>query len=176
MHAIARATHRLDVHDTDRLSGLPHGLLRQRRNEYSNRQGRWLANWRSGKNYLRDFVRPYNLWWQLLVLGVGAYLPLALSLRGRREYRCALVVAAFVVAGLLNAYYVTRVGGDWLHARLLLPAFFALCAPVAVVPITKRYLVSVALAIWVLVVGTGFRPPPHQRHPARRLWWSPTST
>src|SRR5258708_32539301 len=97
------------------------------------------ATWPRGVNYLRTFTRPYKLWWQLSALGLGAYLPLAISLRGRREYRPALVVAAFVVAGILNAFYVTRLGGDWPHAPLLLPAFFALCAPVAVAPITKRY-------------------------------------
>jgi len=122
-----------------------------------------LAHWHTGLKYLRDFVNPYKLWWQLGALALGAYFPLVLSLRGRREYRSALVVAAFVVAGLLNAFYVTRVGGDWLHARLLLPAFFALCAPVAVVPITKRYLASVFVAIWVLAVGTSQRPPVRDR-------------
>jgi arabinofuranosyltransferase len=74
-----------------------------------------------------------------------------------------------VVAGILNAYYVTRLGGDWLHARLLLPAFFALCAPVAVVPITRRYLASVFVAIWVLAFGTGLRPPLNERHVAGRV-------
>jgi arabinofuranosyltransferase len=122
-----------------------------------------LVRWDKGVEYLAGFVRPYKLWWQLSALAVGAYLPLAMTLRRRRESRCALVVAAFVVAGVLNAVYITRVGGDWLHARLLLPAFFALCAPVAVVPITKRYLGSVVLAFWVLVVGTGLRPPGFQQ-------------
>ena len=46
-----------------------------------------LVNWHTGVNYLRNFVRPYKLWWQLWALGLGAYLPLAISLRGRREYR-----------------------------------------------------------------------------------------
>jgi arabinofuranosyltransferase len=127
------------------------------------------SRWHTGVFYLRDFVRPYKLWWQLGALAVGAYLPLAISVRARREYRTALVVSAFAGAGVLNALYVTRVGGDWMHARLLLPAFFALCAPVAVVPITKRYLVSVAFAIWVLLIGTGLRPPVRERHVARRV-------
>ena len=35
---------------------------------------------------------------------------------------------------LLHALYVTRVGGDFMHARMLLPDYFLIVAPLAVIP------------------------------------------
>ncbi len=45
--------------------------------------------------------------------------------RGDRMGTTVLVTPA--VAGLADTLYVTRLGGDYMHGRLLLPAFFALC-------------------------------------------------
>ena len=51
------------------------------------------------------------------------------------------------------------VGGDYVHARLLMPALFALCAPVAVIPATRRYVGALLVAPWVVVSVLVFRPP-----------------
>ncbi|HUF83051.1 MAG TPA: hypothetical protein VMQ81_00515, partial [Acidimicrobiia bacterium] len=71
----------------------------------------------------------------------------------RRDGRAAaqLVVAAFVAGAALEAIYIVRVGGDFMHARLLLPAFFALVAPVAVVPLRREYALSLLVLPWCLV-------------------------
>jgi arabinofuranosyltransferase len=69
------------------------------------------------------------------------------------------VVAVFPIAGLLSALYVVAVGGDYVHARLLMPALFALCAPVAVIPATRRYVGALLVAPWVVVSVLVFRPP-----------------
>ncbi len=42
-------------------------------------------------------------------------------------------MGAVVVAGVLHAAYVVRVGGDFMHGRLLLPGLFLLLCAVAVV-------------------------------------------
>ncbi len=79
-----------------------------------------LANWEQGLRYLADLTGPYALWVPLALL-IG----LALVRRGG-ELR--LERAALAVAGLLHGAYVLRVGGDFMHGRLLLPALFALAA------------------------------------------------
>jgi arabinofuranosyltransferase len=43
-----------------------------------------------------------------------------------------VIAAAPVLAGLLQGLFVVRVGGDFMHARMLLPPLFALALPVAV--------------------------------------------
>ncbi len=124
-----------------------------------------LARWDEGWRYFRDFVDPYRLWLPMAGLAVGAYLPAMATLRRSRNLRGLLVIGAFALAGLLNALYVVRVGGDWMHARLLLPALFALCAPVALVPIARRYLAAFVVIPWALVSGISLRPDPDQMTP-----------
>ena len=43
--------------------------------------------------------------------------------------------------------------------RLFLPSLFAVCAPIAVVPATRRNLAAVLLAPWVLLAIVAMRPP-----------------
>ena len=45
-----------------------------------------------------------------------------------RDRRLAIATAAMLAAGLVHALYITAIGGDYMHGRLLLPAFFALGA------------------------------------------------
>jgi arabinofuranosyltransferase len=41
-------------------------------------------------------------------------------------------------AAVVHALYVVRVGGDFMHARLLMPSVFLALCPVAVLPLTRR--------------------------------------
>jgi arabinofuranosyltransferase len=108
------------------------------------------ARWGHGWDYLRRTVDPYVLWLPVLLLFVGAYLPLVSDLRARGRTRPLLIAGAFVVGGLVQAVYTVRVGGDFMHARLLLPSLFALVAPVAVVPLRKRYAASLLVVPWAI--------------------------
>jgi arabinofuranosyltransferase len=108
------------------------------------------ARWGKGWDYLLDTVEPYVLWVPLALLAVGAYVPLVRDLRARGRTQPLLVAGAFVLGGLLQALYTIRVGGDFMHARLLLPSLFALVAPVAVVPLSKRYALSLLVVPWVI--------------------------
>ncbi|MEJ7585717.1 MAG: hypothetical protein WKF43_16915, partial [Acidimicrobiales bacterium] len=118
-------------------------------------QARFDAGW----SYLLDFAVPYWLWIPITLLIFGVYLPMGLRFRQQRELRSVWVLAAFATAAVLNATAVVTFGGDYVHGRLLLPALFALCAPVAVVPAAARYVASVAVVGWALVCAIGLRPP-----------------
>ena len=76
-----------------------------------------------------------------------------------------VVTAAFLVVALVMLLYVTRVGGDFMHGRVLLPSLFLLLLPVSVVPLpigpardagdahVRRVAVPVVAAAWLVVVG-----------------------
>jgi len=112
----------------------------------------------AGWAYLQDFVHPYWLWIPVVILVAGVYAPLAIRLLRARHTRAAWVLAAFVLAAMANAAGVVAYGGDYLHARLLLPALFAFCAPIAVVPATARYVASLGALGWSLVCLVALRP------------------
>lgn len=107
--------------------------------------------WEDGWHYLRQTVDPYVLWLPLLTLAVGGYLPRFLELGREGRTRAVLVVGVFLIGGVLQAIYITRVGGDFIHARLLLPSLEVIVAPVAVLPLRRVYLGSFLVAPWAVV-------------------------
>jgi arabinofuranosyltransferase len=108
--------------------------------------------WSQGRLYLSDFLGTY---WLVIPLGIAAaFLGFgAHHWIGRRDTRLLVVAAAPVVAGLADGLYVVRVGGDFMHARLLLPALFAVLMPVAVVQARSWWRGAAALLIvpWAVV-------------------------
>ena len=112
-----------------------------------------VPHWREGWAYLVDLVAPYALWLPVVPL------LLALALVARRlPARAGVAVALLPVASVLHVAYLVRAGGDYAHARLLLPPLFTLLAPVAVLPVRRRFVpvvAAVALAGWT-VVCAGF--------------------
>ncbi|MGO4616588.1 flagellar motor control protein ZomB [Nocardia sp. 2YAB30] len=114
------------------------------------------AKWGQGLTYLWNLVGPYFLWVPLLVLLIGG----VVAARARAE-RIAVpsehatdeergwsvqwvrerlrspgaVVTLVLFSGFILTVYAVRVGGDFMHGRMLLPQLFLLLLPVAVVPI-----------------------------------------
>ncbi|WP_442790281.1 flagellar motor control protein ZomB [Nocardia sp. CDC153] len=115
------------------------------------------AKWSHGFTYLWDLVGPYWLWLPLLLL-------LAAGLVLMRQHRAegghavaeesrksgwrgrihrvsewlrspAAVVTLMLGSGVLLVVYELRVGGDFMHGRMLLPQLFLLMLPVSVLPI-----------------------------------------
>ncbi|GAA3534227.1 beta-(1-_2)-arabinofuranosyltransferase [Amycolatopsis ultiminotia] len=126
------------------------------------------ADWPRGFAYLADLVTPYLLWLPLLLLIVVA----ALVRRSR------ILTLAPVVAAVLLTAYVVRVGGDFMHGRMLLPALFVVLLPVMAVPLTRRT-VALVVAVWVWAVAAGgwLRVPYENDHLAvsvtdERSYWS----
>lgn len=107
--------------------------------------------WRRGLAYFSNFADPYRLWIPLLLLlALIAWLP-------RRAMRAELVAPP--VAGLLTWGYVCRVGGDFMHGRLLLPGLLLLMLPLCAVPLTRVTLaVAGGVAAWAVCCALLWRP------------------
>jgi arabinofuranosyltransferase len=121
------------------------------------------AWWSQGFTYLWNFVAPYTLWVPLALAVPFVALPARHWWR-RGDRVGVLVLVTPVVVGLADVVYVVHVGGDYMHARLLLPGFFALCLPVFVtVGRLRRMLIVplIGIAVWsVACVGwLRFVPP-----------------
>jgi arabinofuranosyltransferase len=118
------------------------------------------AWWSQGWLYLADFLGTYGLLIPLVIAAVFLAAGVRSWARDRASDRL-LVAAAPVLAGLADALYVTRVGGDFMHGRLLLPALFAVMMPVAVVAARSwwRGAALVAVLSWAVVCGTQLRVP-----------------
>lgn len=109
------------------------------------------SRWGQGWDYAWDTLGTYWLWLPLAAL-LGW---LAFRLRAR-----ALVWAALPAAGALHLLYVMRVGGDFMHGRMLLPGLFAMLLPVAAVPVRRRaadLLLAAAVIAWAVVCAATLR-------------------
>jgi arabinofuranosyltransferase len=121
--------------------------------------------WDQGWRYVQDFAGSYVLVVPVAVVALW----LAATWRadrgrgpGRRDRW--LVIGAVEAAALAHALVVTRAGGDYMHGRLLLPAWFCLLLPVAALPAVdlrarRGLLAAAALAVWALVAMVALRPP-----------------
>jgi arabinofuranosyltransferase len=111
-----------------------------------------------GVQYFTDFAGTYWMVIPALCLAVGAFPPLAGALRRTdRGTRNLAVLVALPAAGILNAGYIVLMGGDYVHGRLLVAPLFALVAPVAVVPLGRRYVISLLVIPWALLCSIGLR-------------------
>lgn len=125
------------------------------------------SRWDQGWYYVVNTAGPYAL-----VVPLGAMAVWAFSVRQRGMARVfggtdgrALVLAT-VVAAAVYVLYVTRVGGDYMHARMLLVPIFALCCPLAVVAVpraaARRGLVIGAVTVmggWAVLTVLALRAP-----------------
>jgi arabinofuranosyltransferase len=94
------------------------------------------SRWEAGWTYLADFADPYVLALPFALVVAAIAVPLARRAwaagGSRRAFACTV---ALPLAGLADGLYVVRTGGDYLHARLLLPALWAVLVPVAAAPL-----------------------------------------
>lgn len=125
------------------------------------------AYWSQGWAYVRDLGGTYLLLLPLIPL-LG-WLGLAAGrAAARRAVRPLLVIAAPLAGAALHAFYVVRVGGDYFHARLLLPSLFAALLPLAEValpagnparPARAFLLVGPPVLVWALASALFLRVP-----------------
>jgi arabinofuranosyltransferase len=115
------------------------------------------AHWTQGLRYAGDLVSTYWLAVPVVLL-LGWRLAALRSLAPRGRWLAVVAVAS----GVAHAAYVTRLGGDFMHARLLLPSLFAVLLPVAVVVEERRRvraILALAVAGWAIVCGLWLRVP-----------------
>ena len=112
-----------------------------------------------GWGYFLNFFDVYWLWVPLLSLAVGGLVPTVRMLRRSTATPWAYgPIVVLPTAGLLSMAYVTLVGGDYISGRLLLPGFFAVVAPFALLPVRRSHAVAFVTVAWALCVGTMVRP------------------
>lgn len=106
------------------------------------------AVWSRGWEYGWDLVGVYQLWIPALaIVAIAAVLLVTRSV----QRRTAFVWVSAWVAAALHAIWVIRIGGDFMHARLLLPDWFLLVMPIGALPIVRLRTPIVAVATVVLV-------------------------
>jgi arabinofuranosyltransferase len=126
------------------------------------------ARWDQGWIYFTDLIQTYALWLPLAILLVWCAAHVRSAL-GRRDLTAAVLLATPVATASLHALYVVRVGGDFMHGRLLLPALFAALMPFAVVRFQAFFptrlsvallgLASVVLGFWFMSTATDVHTP-----------------
>jgi arabinofuranosyltransferase len=124
------------------------------------------SQWSRGWEYLGNLIGPYWLWLPLLLVGALLAVRIATDASHHRAPQVVVVVAV-TAAALVNGLYYVRVGGDFMHARVLLPSLFALTMPVAVIavhrPSSARHRevlvggAAAVVAVWALACGIAFR-------------------
>lgn len=124
------------------------------------------SEWASGWNYVQDLTKPYTLYLALIMAFVVGALALVKREPSAHQSgrvglrRPATVISLVLVAGIIHVLYVIRVGGDFMHGRMLLLPLFTLLLPVAVVKVwsPERKIAWPQLATLGLFAGT--------------VWWS----
>jgi arabinofuranosyltransferase len=143
------------------------------------------SRWSQGFTYAWNFVAPYALW-----IPLALAIPLVavrISHWWTRHDRLGVVVLATpLVAAIVDLLYVARVGGDYQHARLLLPGFMALCLPLSVgtkqlrtlvvIPVVGIVIWSVACGGWLRFSTGGFYRSDHGITDERTIWITATSS
>ena len=129
------------------------------------------AYWSQGWRYLRDVGGTYWLIVPLVAL-VGLWVKQVAwvaSKDNRTRLAPLAVLVAPVAAAVLHTLWVTRVGGDFMHGRFLLPALFGGLLPVMSVPFSVgprlapgeriAWALTGMVGIWAVICGIGLRLP-----------------
>lgn len=105
--------------------------------------------WSRGWGYLADLVESYDLYVPAVLCAV---LLVVAARTSRWDRRVIGLVGVTLLSATMQALFVVRVGGDFMHGRLLLPALFQALAPVALVPLVLPRTLRGDLVRWVSVV------------------------
>lgn len=110
------------------------------------------AEWARGWRYAARFLIDDRVG---LPLAVGAVLLGIAIARRALDTRDRIVVATPLVCGIVLVIYVVRVGGDFMHARLMLHPTFLLLLPGLVVPFSRATATFIiVVAAWAIVTAT----------------------
>jgi len=117
--------------------------------------------WGRGLDYLGDLSSSYLLWVPIPLL-LGFAIVFVRDRLHAFDRRSAVLVAVPIACALVHTLYVVRLGGDYMHGRMLLPSLFGLLLPVAVVRVRSLGAASALLAVivpWSILCATSLRAP-----------------
>ncbi|MBS2548273.1 hypothetical protein KGQ19_15520 [Catenulispora sp. NL8] len=115
------------------------------------------SDWGRGATYLNDYLSTYALWLPMLLLTLAVG-----YMFGKQGYdrRTVVLVAAPLAAAAIMVVYVVHVGGDYMHARMMLPATFVALCPVMLLPLTRvGGVLAAAVAVWAAGSAVKGRTP-----------------
>ena len=116
------------------------------------------SDWSRGWRYFLDFVQTYELWLPLALLAALGFVPIIRALRARASLELVVLVAAPIATGSVHALYVVAIGGDFMHARMLLPSLFCLLLPTAVVVVRAwAWVPTMVMVAWALICAVSLR-------------------
>ncbi len=108
--------------------------------------------WSQGLLYLKDFVLPYKLYVPLVLMVIAFVIELLPRVE-RSHYRHLFIMVSFIALGFLHAFFVIRGGGDFMHARFLLPGFFMLQLPLSCIALKSRAKLWQIISLIILMAG-----------------------
>ena len=114
---------------------------------------------RQGVHYLLDTLGPTWIWIPLLLLGLVTLRRVGGWWR-HAEHLDVIVLAIPVLAGLADGAYVVLIGGDFMHARMLLPSLFLLSGVLWLDPRDRvERALGLGVAVFCLVAIVAIRYP-----------------
>jgi arabinofuranosyltransferase len=128
----------------------------------------FLARWDDGLYYLWNTIGVYWLLVPMVVLLVAA-VERAFS---ERSWWASSFRAVIGVSGILHLAYVVRLGGDFMHARMLLPGLFAFFSalPILMIHRTRPIPRRLELALAAIAYGWCLVCVSHLRVPSKNDW------
>lgn len=131
-------------------------------NTYLSKEGLG-SRWDQGLLYLQD---TYGLYWLCPVIALGLLLAARNHIGAEKadpstRFTHAIPIA-LLVGGTIHTFFVTKAGGDFMHARLLLPGIFSITAAFASVRLPTSIVLSrmcVAITLtWAFTIALSVRP------------------
>jgi arabinofuranosyltransferase len=117
------------------------------------------SQWTRGMQYFEWFFGGYLLYLPLLVIALLLGKLLGRGVSGADRVRIFTPIAA----GVIEACYVVKVGGDFMLARMCLPAVFLVLLPVLCVPVGRSLApYAAAVAAWSLLCLVTTHDQPYQ--------------
>lgn len=136
------------------------------------------SRWTQGWHYVQHLTEPYALHVPVLLLVLSGVAHVLKAWRVRREV--ALMTCAALISAGLQFVYVVKVGGGFMHARLLLPAVWLAMLPALLVPLRRHVharapahrarfvwsnvLTWVVCAVWAVVCASNLRVARENKH------------
>ncbi|MGH9080028.1 MAG: hypothetical protein ACRDYE_08170 [Acidimicrobiales bacterium] len=121
------------------------------------------SEWTEGLDYLWNFVAPYTLWLPLCLAAI-LMAPFLRTWWSRGDRVGVAVAVCPLIGGILEGIYVVKIGGDYMHARLLLPSFCAVCTSIFLPARSLRKMPAAApavgIALWAVTCLAWLRVPP----------------